>query len=88
MADFTQKISRSIWEMKYRYERPDGSHEASVEETWERVAKAIAWPSSRVSAHTGSKPFTVSSADFIFCRAVAFWLARGRATLSPYLIVL
>jgi ribonucleoside-diphosphate reductase alpha chain len=42
MADFTQKISRAIWEMKYRYERPDGSVEASVEETWLRVAKAIA----------------------------------------------
>ncbi len=42
MTHFTQPISQAIWEMKYRYQRPDGTVETSVEETWLRVARAIA----------------------------------------------
>lgn len=35
-------ISREIWEMKYRYTPSDGVPEASIEESWRRVASAIA----------------------------------------------
>lgn len=42
MTHFIQPISRAIWEMKYRYSRPDGSVEVSIDETWQRVARAIA----------------------------------------------
>lgn len=35
-------ISQNIWESKYRFVHPDGRHEASLDETVERVANAIA----------------------------------------------
>ena len=38
-------ISRQIWDMKYRFKSADGSvKERSVEDTWRRVAKALAEP--------------------------------------------
>ena len=38
-------ISRRIWEMKYRYTGPESGHgEASVDDTWLRVANALAAP--------------------------------------------
>lgn len=39
---FTQKISRSIWQMKYRYELNGSPVDQSIEDTWRRVARAIA----------------------------------------------
>ncbi len=35
-------ISREIWEMKYRYTPEEGTAEASIEDSWRRVAHAIA----------------------------------------------
>ena len=36
-------ISRQIWDMKYRLKNPDGSPvDATVEDTWRRVARALA----------------------------------------------
>ncbi len=38
-------ISRQIWDMKYRFKSTDGSlKERSIEDTWRRVAKALAEP--------------------------------------------
>lgn len=38
-------ISKQIWDMKYRFKSADGSkRESSIEETWRRVAKALASP--------------------------------------------
>lgn len=42
MTHFIQPISQAVWEMKYRFSRPDGTVEHHVDETWQRVAKAIA----------------------------------------------
>lgn len=42
MGHFTQKISQSIWEMKYRYIQNGAVVDASLEDTWHRVAKAVA----------------------------------------------
>ena len=40
-----QDLSRRIWEMKYRYTDPElGRSEASVDDTWLRVADALAAP--------------------------------------------
>ena len=36
------ELSRHIWSTKYRHVRPDGSAEGSIDETWRRVAAAIA----------------------------------------------
>jgi ribonucleoside-diphosphate reductase alpha chain len=37
-----QPISRQVWEQKYRYRRADGTAERTVEESWRRVARAVA----------------------------------------------
>lgn len=42
MAIFTQRISESIWEMKYRYIQHGEIMDHSVADTWQRVAVAIA----------------------------------------------
>ena len=37
-------IARSLWESRYRRNRPDGTPEADIEESWSRVAAAAAAP--------------------------------------------
>ncbi|WP_169567048.1 adenosylcobalamin-dependent ribonucleoside-diphosphate reductase [Sneathiella limimaris] len=38
-------ISKQIWDMKYRFRSPDGNTvEGTVEDTWRRIAKALAVP--------------------------------------------
>ncbi|MGI9483921.1 MAG: adenosylcobalamin-dependent ribonucleoside-diphosphate reductase [Hyphomicrobiales bacterium] len=39
----TPEISHEIWDMKYRFKRPDGTPvDETVEQSWQRVAKAVA----------------------------------------------
>jgi ribonucleoside-diphosphate reductase alpha chain len=40
MDDFKQPISEHIWDMKYRYRYQDKVIDQTVEDTWQRVAKA------------------------------------------------
>ncbi len=42
MTIFTQHISKTIWEMKYRYVQEGVNFDQTVEDTWRRVAEAIA----------------------------------------------
>ena len=43
MTRFTTPISETIWDMKYRLKAPDGTpRDASVEDSWRRVARALA----------------------------------------------
>jgi ribonucleoside-diphosphate reductase alpha chain len=35
-------ISRQIWEMKYRFKHPGGEADGTIEESWRRVARALA----------------------------------------------
>ncbi|MGI9512193.1 MAG: adenosylcobalamin-dependent ribonucleoside-diphosphate reductase [Anderseniella sp.] len=46
-------ISREIWDMKYRFKSPDGTPvDQTVDDTWARVAKALAAPEKpKVRAH-------------------------------------
>ncbi len=39
---FVASVSRRIWEAKYRYRDERGIHDHSVEDTWRRVARALA----------------------------------------------
>jgi len=39
---FTSELSRRIWETKYRWREPGEVRDASLEETWQRVARAVA----------------------------------------------
>ncbi|MDZ7709733.1 MAG: adenosylcobalamin-dependent ribonucleoside-diphosphate reductase [Roseovarius sp.] len=42
MTRFTAPIAEQIWSMKYRYVTEDGGGDASVEDTWRRIARALA----------------------------------------------
>jgi len=39
---FVASVSRRIWEAKYRYRDAQGIHDHSIEDTWRRVARALA----------------------------------------------
>ncbi len=39
---FTLELSRSLWDAKYRYYRDGAAQEASIEESWRRIATALA----------------------------------------------
>src|SRR6056297_1990016 len=42
MSRFAAPISRSIWDMKYRFKDACGTaHDASVEDTWRRIARSL-----------------------------------------------
>ncbi len=42
MNGFTEKISEVIWDVKYRYRRDNKIIDNTLEDTWQRVAKAVA----------------------------------------------
>ena len=39
---FTSEVSRLVWESRYRYRDADKVHDADLEATWRRVARAVA----------------------------------------------
>jgi ribonucleoside-diphosphate reductase alpha chain len=39
---FTAAISRHIWDTKYRYRNGEAVHDQSIEDTWRRIARALA----------------------------------------------
>lgn len=42
MAILREPISRSVWELKYRYQKDGQKIDQSIEDTWRRVAQAVA----------------------------------------------
>jgi len=61
-------ISQQIWDMKYRLKAPDGAPvDASIEETWTRVATALAEAESEPAAWV--EPFAEALNDFRFLPA-------------------
>ncbi len=42
MTTFAAPIAEQIWDMKYRFKRDGAPVDATVEESWGRVAKALA----------------------------------------------
>ncbi len=61
-------ISRLIWDMKYRLKSPDGQPvDATVDETWRRIAGALAEPEAEAEAWSGR--FFEALKDFKFLPA-------------------
>jgi ribonucleoside-diphosphate reductase alpha chain len=61
-------IAAQIWDMKYRFRRPDGTPiDAAVEDTWRRVAHALAQPERQPEAWVGK--FYQALRDFRFLPA-------------------
>ncbi len=62
------EFSKRIWDMKYRLKRPDGTPvDSSIEDSWSRVARALAAAEAEPEAWTG--PFLEALQDFRFMPA-------------------
>ena len=62
-------ISREIWEMKYRYTPAGGVPEASIEDSWRRVARAIAMAEHPENRSHWSEAFYAILEDYRFLPA-------------------
>ena len=61
-------IAQDIWDMKYRFRAPGGAPaEASIEDSWRRVAAALAEP--EADRDTWSRAFCAAMEDFRFLPA-------------------
>jgi len=61
-------ISQQIWDMKYRLKGPDGQAiDKTIEDSWRRVASALAAPEARPSAANGPSASTRLSKDSASC---------------------
>ena len=70
MSRFAAPIAEQIWDMKYRLKGPDGSPaDAAVEETWRRVAKALAAPEAAEGRAEWEARFYEALEDFRFLPA-------------------
>ncbi len=65
MSELT--ISRQVWASKYRFVAPDGSGDASITETWDRVATALAAP--ETDPETWRPRFRAALDDYAFLPA-------------------
>ena len=66
MPTFTQKIAATIWEMKYRYLLDGAIQDQAVEDTWARVAKAIAQAEKPAERAHWERAFLGTLQDFKF----------------------
>jgi len=66
MNNLIEPISMIVWENKYRYQRNGKIIDQSVENTWQRVAKAIAHPEKAVERRQWQKAFYQILEDFRF----------------------
>jgi ribonucleoside-diphosphate reductase alpha chain len=78
MTRFAAPISERIWDMKYRLKAPDGSPvDVSVEDTWRRIARALAAVEADPAAWEGR--FYDALADFRFLPAGRIVAGAGTA---------
>jgi ribonucleoside-diphosphate reductase alpha chain len=68
--DHLQPIARDIWEMKYRLKDPSGAPiDETVEDTWRRIAKALAAPEPDAQRSALAEQFYEALADHKFLPA-------------------
>jgi len=71
-------ISQQIWDMKYRFQESDGSvHDKTIEDTWHRIAKALATPEQNPTEW--EEPFYEALKDFKFLPAGRIIAGAGTA---------
>ena len=70
MSRFSVPISQQIWEMKYQHKDLDGTvHDLTVEDTWDRIANALAVPEKPETRKRHIKDFRWALEDFKFLPA-------------------
>jgi ribonucleoside-diphosphate reductase alpha chain len=63
-------ISHEIWDMKYRFKSPDGSAvDQTVDDTWARVARALASPEKANTRAAWEKTFIEAMSGYKFLPA-------------------
>ena len=63
-------ISQEIWDMKYRFKEADGAiHDQTIEDTWWRVARAVAEAEKPALRETWASTFYEALSDFRFLPA-------------------
>jgi ribonucleoside-diphosphate reductase alpha chain len=62
-------ISQQIWDMKYRFKGPDGGGDKTIEDTWRRVAQALAEPEEPSRRDEWAAHFYAALEDFKFLPA-------------------
>jgi len=66
MWPFTQAIAMNIWENKYRYQNDGRLIDQTIDDTWKRVAKAVASVEKKDARKQWEKLFYQSLQDFRF----------------------
>lgn len=66
MSDFIERISEYIWDSKYRYRYNGKVLDNDIEQTWQRVAKAVAKAESRASRKHWQQSFYQAMENFRF----------------------
>ena len=70
MNSLLDPISHEIWDMKYRFKQPDGTViDKTVEDTWHRVADAVAQAETPKQKKRWAKAFYDILADYRFLPA-------------------
>jgi ribonucleoside-diphosphate reductase alpha chain len=76
-------ISQQIWDMKYRLKGTDGSLvDATLDDTWTRVATAVAAAEPKRARKRWEKTFAEAMADLAFLPPDASWPAPAPAATS------
>ncbi len=77
---YLDPISAEIWDMKYRFKRPDGSPvDETVEASWKRVAKAVAEAEKPANRAKWAKEFEGLLEDYRFLPAGRILSGAGTA---------
>lgn len=82
MTPFAAPIAEQIWDMKYRFKKPDGTPiDETVEDTWNRIATALAVPEREEIREQCQRDFYYALKDFKFLPAgrVVAGAGTGRA---------
>ncbi|MCI4660470.1 MAG: adenosylcobalamin-dependent ribonucleoside-diphosphate reductase [Neomegalonema sp.] len=80
MTVFAAPIAEQIWDMKYRFKSRDGAiHDATVEESWRRVAKALAEAEAPKQRAQWAERFYGALEDFKFLPAGRILAGAGTA---------
>lgn len=72
------EIAHHVWQTKYRYKEAGHLWDQTIEDTWRRVARAIAEVEPHHCEWWQDKFFEVLRATS-FCRADGFWPVRAPA---------
>jgi ribonucleoside-diphosphate reductase alpha chain len=82
--DMMPPISRQIWERKYRFKKGNGASESSIEESWRRLARAVAQGEAKSARAEWEARFYDALSGFEFLPAGRIWAGAGTGRSVTY----